>query len=292
MHGRRFFTQRALGVAAAALLPRRARADDFDPLRDIVGVLYPGLVRPVFTIDALGDRPPWPTASTAGWGSRGSPATGRHQPGVQLLRHRQAKRQLGLPDVVWQGDHLAARPRADWPTPPPSSMRCCAGSRSPPGRLGDDPTAPSPAPSIATPRASGTPANGTTRATTWSSSTPSCPCTAAPSPARPEHRRRHRHLAVHRDVPGLKKGIWQEDHGAPMWFVTASGRFFQSDLQQRRDVVDQRPLSAGQGHPRVLLLPAGGEGLSFLQAQPDHARARFTTTTIPPIPPRSTPSAG
>jgi hypothetical protein len=55
MQGRRLFTQRALGVAAAALLPRRARADDFDPLRDLVGVLYPGLVKPVFTMASLDD---------------------------------------------------------------------------------------------------------------------------------------------------------------------------------------------------------------------------------------------
>ncbi len=57
MFGRRIFTQRALALTAAALVPRRARAaiDDFDPLRDIVGVLYPGLVRPVYTLDAFGD---------------------------------------------------------------------------------------------------------------------------------------------------------------------------------------------------------------------------------------------
>jgi hypothetical protein len=57
MFGRRSFTQRALGVAAAALLPRPARAaEDFDPLRDIVGVLLPGLARPLIDLSELGNQ--------------------------------------------------------------------------------------------------------------------------------------------------------------------------------------------------------------------------------------------
>src|SRR6185295_10083350 len=62
MFGRRHFTRRALALTGAALLPRQVRAaEDFDPLRDLVGVLIPGVVRPVLTLDALGDITPMAT---------------------------------------------------------------------------------------------------------------------------------------------------------------------------------------------------------------------------------------
>ena len=297
MFGRRAFTQRALGAAAAALLPRAARAaDDFDPMRDIVGVLFPGLAQPLVSLTELGNQ--------SAMGLRFH----RWMAGQGFARDRTVRNlvfnfydtdkskgswvypMLCGKAIIWL---LGRKRMADAIAVAEALLRWQQTTSTTPGSksYGSFPSAIDRDPKAASgKRASGYYSGdnlvildafiqlygGATRArsgsTPPSASAPGCAtsCAQGLKYRHLERGPRRAHVVRHRDR-----------------------RFFQLHLQQRRDVVDQRLYRLGTDHQRIRLLPAGGEGFRFYKLSQTTEAAPFTTiTTLPTRPSHIPPSAG